>query len=128
MIEDTQRTVVALSIFYDIGNFVPYIIKTLRGMRARAKRKFVASDRARRENVPGHILFWVIGNFNPYIIKTLRGDAHSREEEVCRRRPRSARECARAHSFFGYRKLQSLYHKNPPGDARSREEEVCRID
>ena len=44
-------------VFYDIGNFVPYIIKTLRGMRTRAKRKFVASDRARRENVPGHILF-----------------------------------------------------------------------
>ena len=42
-------------------------------MRTRAKRKFVAGDRARRENVPGHILFLVIGNFNPYIIKTLRG-------------------------------------------------------
>ncbi len=30
--------------------------KTLRGMRTRAKKKHVASDRARRENVPGHIL------------------------------------------------------------------------
>ena len=26
--------------------------------------------------------------------------AHSREEESCRKRPRSARECARAHSLF----------------------------
>ena len=27
-------------------------------------------------------------------------DAHSREEEICRKRPRSARECAKAHSFL----------------------------
>ena len=32
--------------------------KTLRGMRTRAKKKHVASDRARRENVPRHILFY----------------------------------------------------------------------
>ena len=25
---------------------------------------------------------------------------HSREEELCRRRPREARECAKAHSMF----------------------------
>ena len=31
--------------------------KTLRGMRTRAKKQHVASDRARRENVPRHILF-----------------------------------------------------------------------
>ena len=31
--------------------------------------------------------------------KTLREDAHSREAETCRKRPRSARECAKAHSF-----------------------------
>ena len=37
--------------------------KTLRGMRTRAKKKYVASDRARRENVPRHILSYVIGNF-----------------------------------------------------------------
>ena len=36
--------------------------------------------------------------------KTLREDAHSREAEICRKRPRSARECAKAHSF-----LQSRY-------------------
>ena len=28
------------------------------------------------------------------------GDAHSREEELCRKRSRSARECAKAHSLF----------------------------
>ena len=27
-------------------------------------------------------------------------DAHSRDEEVCRKRPRSARECAKAHSYL----------------------------
>lgn len=27
-------------------------------------------------------------------------DAHSREKEICRKRPRSARECAKAHSFL----------------------------
>ena len=32
--------------------------------------------------------------------KTLREDAHSREAETCRKRPRSARECAKAHSFL----------------------------
>ena len=31
--------------------------------------------------------------------KTLREDAHLREAETCRKRPRSARECAKAHSF-----------------------------
>ena len=38
--------------------------KTLRGMRTRAKKKHVASDRARRENVPKHILFRTIGKFD----------------------------------------------------------------
>ena len=32
--------------------------------------------------------------------KTLREDVHSREAETCRKRPRSARECAKAHSFL----------------------------
>lgn len=32
--------------------------------------------------------------------KTLREDAHSREAETCRKRPRSARECAKAHSYL----------------------------
>ncbi len=41
----------------------------------------------------------ILGNFVPYIIKTLRGDAHSREDVRCRKRPRSARECAKAHSL-----------------------------
>ena len=30
-------------------------------MRTRAKKKHVAGDRARRENVPGHILSYFIG-------------------------------------------------------------------
>ena len=33
--------------------------------------------------------------------KALRArDAHSHEDEDCRKRPRSARECAEAHSFL----------------------------
>ena len=35
-----------------------------------------------------------------YEIKNAPRDAHSREEETCRKRPRSARECAKAHSFL----------------------------
>ncbi len=34
-----------------------------------------------------------------YRIKMLRRDAHSREDEICRKRPRSAREYAKAHSL-----------------------------
>ncbi len=41
-----------------------------------------------------------------YTIKSLRQDAHSREEEESRKRPRSARECAEAHSLF-YKNWQS---------------------
>ena len=36
-------------------------------------------------------------------------DAHSRDEEVCRKRPRSARECAKAHSFLWFLLPPSLY-------------------
>ena len=40
--------------------------------------------------------------------KALRaGDAHSHEDEECRKRPRSARECAEAHTFlYFFLKLQ----------------------
>ena len=42
--------------------------------------------------------------------KALRaGDAHSNEDEECRKRPRSARECAEAHSF-----LFGKANRNPP--------------
>ena len=37
-------------------------------MRTRAKQKHVASDRARRENVPRHILFHVIENSLEFLI------------------------------------------------------------
>ena len=40
--------------------------------------------------------------------KTLREDAHSREAEICRKRPRSARECAKAHSLFWSKTLDRL--------------------
>ena len=45
-----------------------------------------------------------------YEKKALRaGDAHSHEDEECRKRPRSARECAEAHSF-----LFGKANRNPP--------------
>ena len=44
-------------------------------------------------------VFFNIGNCVPYIKKT-SGEAHSREDVVCRKRLRSARECAKAHSLF----------------------------
>ena len=51
-----------LFLFYVLGNSVgtPWYTKRhdLPTMRTRAMRKFVASDRARRENVPRHILFY----------------------------------------------------------------------
>ena len=47
---------------------------------------------------------YVIG-ISYHIHKDAPQDAHSREEEVCRKRPRSARECAKAHSFLLYRKF-----------------------
>ena len=52
---------VSKTLFYLIGNCVAFPIKqkALRGMRTRAKKKYVASDRARRENVPRHILFYL---------------------------------------------------------------------
>ena len=46
--------------------------KTLRGMRTRAKKKHVASDRARRENVPRHILFWFFWSGSFYYFRTKR--------------------------------------------------------
>ena len=41
-----------------------------------------------------------------YTTKSLRQDAHSREEEMCRKRPRWLRECAKAHSLFS---LQHMF-------------------
>ena len=43
--------------------------------------------------------------FLSYNIKSLRQDAHSREEVMCRKRPRSARECAKAHSLFSLQRM-----------------------
>ena len=42
--------------------------------------------------------------------KALRArDAHSHEDEECRKRPRSARECAEAHSFLCYIEMIGLF-------------------
>ena len=60
--EGTNTSVLVPAFLY-IGNFVPYIIKNLRGMRTRAKRKFAAGDRARRENVPDGHMFYKITEY-----------------------------------------------------------------
>ena len=36
-------------------------------------------------------------------------DAHSRDEEVCRKRPRSARECAKAHSYLYLKRIKPTF-------------------
>ena len=38
--------------------------------------------------------------------KTLREDAHSREAETCRKRPRETPECAKAHPLFVIKAVQ----------------------
>ena len=45
------------------------------------------------------VLFLFHRKMRPMKQKTLREDAHSREAEICRRRPRETPECAKAHSF-----------------------------
>ena len=64
----------ASSAFCFIGNATQFPIKqkALRGMRTRAKKKYVASDRARRENVPRHILFIYANKITPLQIVTMK--------------------------------------------------------
>ena len=50
-------------------------------------------------NIQYRAVFLFHRKLRPMKQKTLREDAHSREAETCRKRPRSARECAKAHSF-----------------------------
>ena len=55
--------------------------------------------------------------------KTLREDAHLREAEICRRRPRSVRECALAHSFDRKvgKKMERIHVKVPGEQPQDRE-------
>ena len=66
-------------------------------MRTRAKKKYVASDRARRENVPRHILFYYIGNCVAFPIKQkeLRVDRTAAEENLSLRDPPQAENPAK---------------------------------
>ena len=48
-------------------------------------------------------LFYAIGNYSVMFLlhkKRSAQEAHAREDVTCRKRPRSARECALAHSFY----------------------------
>ena len=56
----------------------------------------------------GCAFMYVIG-ISYHIHKDAPQDAHSREEEVCRKRPRSARECAMAHSLFKNHARRDVY-------------------
>ena len=47
-------------------------------MRTRAKKKYVASDRARRKNVPRHILPYV--RENPFIIQKIQKNKCSKND------------------------------------------------
>ena len=71
-------------------------------MRTRAKKKYVASDRARRENVPRHILFYFIGNCVAFPIKqkALRVDRTAAEQNLSLRDPPQAENPAMQDSIF----------------------------
>jgi len=70
------------------------------------------ATRRRRRILQSRILFYSTGKFDGTSLlnkKALRAnDAHSREDEDRRERPRSARECAEAHSFLGLYKLYEI--------------------
>ena len=71
-------------------------------MRTRAKKKYVAGDRARRENVPRHILFHFIGNCVAFPIKqkALRMDRTAAEQNLSLRDPPQAENPALQDSIF----------------------------
>ena len=70
-------------------------------MRTRAKKKYVASDRARRENVPRHILFYFIGNCVAFPIKkALRVNRTAAERNLSLRDPPQAQNPALQDSIF----------------------------
>ena len=91
-------------LFCLIGNCVAFPIKqkALRGMRTRAKKKYVASDRARRENVPRHILFYFIGNCVAFPIKQKKRSAWIalRRNGICRFATRRRRRILRSRILF----------------------------
>ena len=70
------------------------------------------ATRRRRRILQSRILFYSTGKFDGTSLlnkKALRAnDAHSREDEDRRERPRSARGCAEAHSFLGLYKLYEI--------------------
>ena len=70
------------------------------------------ATRRRRRILQSRILFYSTGKLDGTSLlnkKALRAnDAHSREDEDRRERPRSSRECAEAHSFLGLYKLYEI--------------------
>ena len=75
-------------------------------MRTRAKKKYVASDRARRENVPRHILFHfhLKGNCVTFPIKqkALRMDRTAAEQNLSVRDPPQAENPAEQDSILNF--------------------------
>ena len=75
-------------------------------MRTRAKKKYVASDRARRENVPRHILFHfhLKGNCVTFPIKqkALRMDRTAAEQNLSLRDPPQAENTAEQDSILNF--------------------------
>ena len=92
---------------------IPIEQKIPPGDRTAAEWNDVANaTRRRRRILQSRILFYSTGKFDGTSLlnkKALRAnDAHSREDEDRRERPRSARECAEAHSFLGLYKLYEI--------------------
>ena len=92
---------------------IPIEQKAPPGDRTAAEWNDVANaTRRRRRILQSRILFYSTGKFDGTSLlnkKALRAnDAHSREDEDRRERPRSARECAEAHSFLGLYKLYEI--------------------
>ena len=92
---------------------IPIEQKAPPGDRIAAEWNDVANaTRRRRRILQSRILFYSTGKFDGTSLlnkKALRAnDTHSREDEDRRERPRSARECAEAHSFLGLYKLYEI--------------------
>ena len=69
-------------------------------MCTRAKKKYVASDRARREDVPRHILSYVIGNFVLLHKKRSAKDRTAAERKNVAKATRRRRRILLAGFFF----------------------------
>ena len=86
------------------GDMLQYGIQAICSFHRVADRESVRRRIVRSQKIETMALYFLCTRkfrWNSLVHKKARpaNDAHSRDEEVCRKRPRSARECAKAHSF-----------------------------